>query len=1235
MLIKKTIEELRLFSRLILLAFIISFSILAAQSNTNNHSVYLISNIVDIKDNDKFISRLNEIFTKQKSPFTVLINGDLVGSKFDKNIEKDSVRIFQLLDFLSKFEDGKTIIVPGERDWDDSKKNGLKNVKKLEDLIKSLKLKNVKWAIKNGCPGPKEFELDDNLLLITINTQWWNHPFDVPGPIDGDCKIATTDDFKEELEDLLNENPNKNIIVAGHYPIISNGEYGGNQSFYKHIFPLTDWIKGLYLPLPFLGSIYKAFRENIGTSDDIINEHYEETRDLLENIIAEYQSIIYLSGHEKTQQIVERDGNYFINSGAPENVEYAANIKGSILDKNEPGIIEIIYHDNGKVESIFHEFKKNSKSITSSSLVLFESACMAENEDTPINYQFKPCKEQQTASDKMQKEYPQIGKTIAGPEYEAGSFKRFFMGDHYRDSWTAEVEVPYLNLDTAKGGLTVLKKGGGRQTLSLKFQGKNGIRYTFRSVNKDPIKALDYEFRETGIAKIVKDQTTTQHPYGAMAADILLNELGIIHAHPKLYIMPNDPKLGSFQKAFGNMLGMLEENPSDPKKDELGYLGASEIVRSNKLFRKLYNDHDNTVDSKEFAVARVFDILVGDWGKHDDNWKWVGFKENGKTLFRPMPRDRDHVFSRWDGVLPWLADREWAKESGEDFNYEIVGLRSLMNQARHLDRFLAADLSKKDWIEAARFVQSKITDDVIESAVKNMPYEVYEISGKETESKLKARVKDLERYAADYYDMISSEVDIVGSNKKEYFDVIRNNKESVTVNVYNVKNIERGEELFYSRTFYPKETSDIRLYGLDGRDIFNISGESNESIKVRIIGGTGKDSINDVSNSSAKTLVYDEGKKTIINKGPNTIIVVPYNKSLYKYNRTAFAYDTYFPLPYISYSADDGIIINAGVSFTLHNFDKQDYSAKHSMQIGASTNESYGIEYAGRFHHVLYDLDLTLTGHYDEPLPYTYFYGFGNETEKDEKKYTQNYYRTRYASRGLSLGLIRDFWKKSSLSISAGYKNNEHQEESNQTLFSDQNFIGTDKVNLIEGTAALNLDFRNRSTLPTSGTKFFAEYNNGFVTNLDYVNYGKLLLIGEGYISFPIILPVTLGLKAGVGKSFGKIPFYNQFTLGQNTYLKGYRNNRFTGKSIAFMQSELRLNLFGFSGVLVPMKVGLIGFFNSGRVYQPGESSSKWHNGYGGGLFIIPLREEFTIYSTVSFSDEESLLFEFGLGSAL
>ena len=54
------------------------------------------------------------------------------------------------------------------------------------------------------------------------------------------------------------------------------------------------------------------------------------------------------------------------------------------------------------------------------------------------------------------------------------------------------VSVPYLDLDDTHGGLTIYKKGGGRQTTSLKFRSGNGSVYTFRSVNKDPTKALNY-----------------------------------------------------------------------------------------------------------------------------------------------------------------------------------------------------------------------------------------------------------------------------------------------------------------------------------------------------------------------------------------------------------------------------------------------------------------------------------------------------------------------------------------------------------------------------------------------------------------------------------------------------------------------------------------------------------------------------------------------------------------------
>jgi hypothetical protein len=1217
----------------LLLTFIcFSTQIIIAQENLVIHRVFSTGNLIDITDIDVFNERVESILARNSDPYSFIINGDLISGKKGEDI-KDSNQPFKI--FLEQFQNkkGKIIIIPGDRDWDDSGKRGWKEVKKLEKYIKSLKLKNVKWAVKGGCPGPKTYELGDNIVLITLNTQWWNHPYEKPKPSDGDCKISTTDNFKEELEDIINDNPTKNILIAGHYPVISYGEYGGHLPFHKHIFPLTDLVNELYIPLPFVGSFYPSYRESIGTVKDISNERYEEVRKLLENIITQYRSIIYLSGHERNQQIIELNGNYFINSGAPETPYFSGSGEGTVLSEKEPGIIEIVYYSNGKVATILHKFDETD-AITTNENTILVSACDDATEDIPINFCLCPCRDLKPPKEKMEKNYSEKVNVIAGPEYAAGSFKRFFYGKHYRDDWTAKIEVPYLDMDTTFGGLTVLKRGGGRQTKSLKFMGANGVRYTFRSVNKDPVKALDFDLRETAVADIVRDQTSTQHPYGALAADILLNELDIIHAHPKLYKLPDDTKLGPFQLDFGGMLGMLEEHPSNPEKGEIGYKGASEILRTHKLFRKLYNDHNNKIDTKNFAVARSFDILVGDWGKHDDNWKWIGYKTGKKTIYKPMPRDRDHVFSKWDGLLPWLADREWAKESGENFDYEISGLRSLMFQARHLDRFVASDLSKKDWLEAAYFVQERINDEVIEQAVRNMPKETYELSGRIIEDKLKSRIKDLDEYVLEYYEMISPEVDIVGSNKREYFDIKRNSDGSVVINISNViKDDKKGTDSIYSRTFYKDETIDIRLYGLGEKDIFYVSGHSDESIKVRIIGGPGADIIIDESTgSSAPTLVYEKNKKAIIKEGENTKKVTPHNEDLYDYNRTSFAYNTYFPLPYFYYNFDDGFILSLGVSFVNHSYEKKDYNSKHNIRVTGSTAESFTVTYAGRFHHVMGDLDLLLNGHYANPVRFTYFYGFGNETTIDQD---QDYYRTRYRSKGVSAGLGFNFMRQSSLTFNVSYENNEPAMDTSGTIFGTGDYLGTSKVNMVNASIDFNLDFRNHSTFPTSGTKFFASYNNGLITSNDNSNYGQFWAYASGFLSFKALLPFTFGIRVGGGDSYGEIPFYKQLSLGQDTFLKGYRNNRFTGESMMFLQSALRINLLGIDGAPVPLQVGLLGFFNTGRIFESNETSNLWHKGYGFGIFIIPLRKDFTISTTFGFSVENTWLFEFGFGGAL
>ena len=47
----------------------------------------------------------------------------------------------------------------------------------------------------------------------------------------------------------------------------------------------------------------------------------------------------------------------------------------------------------------------------------------------------------------------------AGTRYQAGGFKRFLLGNTYRDEWTTPVRVPVLDLTRFAGGLTPTKSG--------------------------------------------------------------------------------------------------------------------------------------------------------------------------------------------------------------------------------------------------------------------------------------------------------------------------------------------------------------------------------------------------------------------------------------------------------------------------------------------------------------------------------------------------------------------------------------------------------------------------------------------------------------------------------------------------------------------------------------------------------------------------------------------------------
>jgi hypothetical protein len=1196
--------------------------------------VYPIGNLADFESGSPEIEALARQIKIDKIPSVLLFTGDITKSDLTDPRERarDSTRVVSILQTLQSEYTEHSIFIPGDRDWDYSGKKGWANVTILENIIESLPVNGLKWTPGKGCPGPKEVEVGENLVVVVLNTQYWNHPYNKPAPVDALCKISSRADFLEELEDIISETRNRNLLIAGHFPMISSGEYSGRMSLKKHVFPFTDLDPNLWIPLPVVGSFYPAWRQNIGSPMDIVNEHYEEFNRSLKIIARDHPGLICISGHDEVRELAYLNNSYILNSGALKWTGYTGKLDGRLFVGRDKGLVRLEYHDNGNVSATAFSFKGETL-VKQRSLDLYQSACLLEPTDLPVNEYYAPCMQEMIFAQKMSRPWDLPVTVVAGQEYAASGMKKLFFGRHYRESWTTPVRTRYLDLDTTFGGLVPIKRGGGRQTTSLKFRAGNGCQYVFRSVNKDPKKALSYELRETIVADIVKDQTSTQQPYGAMATRLMLEELNILHPSPTLYVLPPDDKLGPFRKSYANLFGMLEESPKSPNNLCHGFGGSDEVIRSYKLFRNLFKDHNRRVNQEEFAKTRVFDILIGDWGRHEDNWKWAGYNKNDVTLYRPIPRDRDHAFSVWDGLLPWIADREWAKPSGEHFGYGIKDVRSLTWSARHLDRVLLTQVDRIAWMEQAELVKDKMTDELIERSIRNMPEEVYAVSGKEIIARLKARRNNLEAYILEYYHLLAKQVDVLGSAEAEAFTVDRRMDNTVFVTVTPAS----GTDTLYARTFFPDETKEIRLYGLGNEDTFTVRGESRKSILVRIIGGKEADRVQDFSSVKGPgkmTLIYEKDNGSVVDPGTEGRQVHSRNEKLYDYDRHAFAYNTYFPLPYVGYNADDGLVLGLGITFKRQRFGKEGFSARHSIDLKGSTAGNLQFAYEGQLHHAIGKWDIVYHGMAAYPSDFVYFYGYGNETDRSDSLFKKDFYKTRYNSIRLGAGVLREFMRRSRFSITVNYENNDGQIPEHTILDVPTDILGKGKINLLEGRAMLDLDFRNDKKFPERGMRFFGEYVQGLITNNDNSSYNKATGFIEFHATVPLKLPLFLGLKGGGAISSGDIPFYKLLSIGQNNYLRGYRKNRFAGKSMAFFNSDLKLQVLDIITPIVPVKFGIRGFYDLGKVYVDEETSQTLHMGYGGGIYLIPLEKAYSLSLNMAFSEDEKsglLVFEFGI----
>ncbi|MGW8317510.1 MAG: BamA/TamA family outer membrane protein, partial [Bacteroidales bacterium] len=620
------------------------------------------------------------------------------------------------------------------------------------------------------------------------------------------------------------------------------------------------------------------------------------------------------------------------------------------------------------------------------------------------------------------------------------------------------------------------------------------------------------------------------------------------------------------------------------------------------------DDHDNQVDQEHFLKCRLFDVYIGDWDRHEDQWRWAGFKEGDGTVYRAVPRDRDQTFFLNEGVFPWISSRKFALRMNQGFKYDIKDMRGLIMQGKWLDRRFLSELSKKDWIDAAEEMQSGLTDEIITAAVYDMPRQIADVKGNTTIAKLKARRDQLPAFAEEYYSIISKKVDIVGSNDDEQFLVDRLNDDETEVKVWTLNSKGEKKDKIYDRTFKHDETREIRLYGLKGKDEFDVEGSVNKGMKVRIIGGPGKDDIKDKSHVrglSKRTIIYDTHKKNDIEFGSEARDRTSRLPEKNTYTYAAFNYNKMIPLVFAGYNVDEALVIGAGFMLTTYGFQKSPYASHHTFGGRfASATHAVELKYDGLFTSVIRRTDLQLHLTWRGPMYAQNYFGMGNETDKvtDDKVF----YHVRIGKIEVHPELSRTignhtfaagiFYQKYSVERTPGRFISEAGLD--PEIFETQDYSG---INL-----RYLFDNRDSETLPTRGMYWDTRVS----FNYDLDGAGKTFnQIGSDlavFLSFRKPNRAVLAFRAGGNINLGNYEFFQASSVGGSTNLRGFRANRYSGDACVYQNSEFRFKLFNFSNYISKGEFGILAFNDVGRVWFEGEDSDKWHHGYGAGVWVSP-----------------------------
>ncbi|MDQ6690936.1 MAG: hypothetical protein M3Z18_10540, partial [Gemmatimonadota bacterium] len=733
----------------------------------------------------------------------------------------------------------------------------------------------------------------------------------------------------------------------------------------------------------------------------------------------------------------------------------------------------------------------------------------------------------------------------------------------------------------------------------------DGSEYVFRSVKKR-FSVLPKVYDGTVIWYIVRDEGSASHPLGVIAADPIQTAAGVLHPHPAVAVMPDDPILGEFRKEFAGMLGEVEERPAVPKSGS-GFPGANKIIGSEALLDRINTDPETRVDARALLTARELELIIGDNDRHPDQWKWAQFGGH-QAAWEPIAEDRDHAFVSYEGLVMKIA--RYAVPTLVTFNNTYPDPSALFDNANEFDRRMLGTLDRSVWDSVAVSLQQRITDQVIDNAVATLPPE-YANGSRSLATRLKTRRNGLREAADLYYRELWNVADIHGTDADDQATVVRAGNGTVDVTIQS-----GNSPAYFARRFNAAETHEIRIYLHDGNDRASVEGNVGQSIPVRIIGGNGDNQFVDLSTVGGRrnpTRFYDVGMVNSVVYARDTVdekinIDDAFN---HYFNRRPWqrAYGKLIPAqkdrgaslkPVAGIHSQRGLGIYPviGLARTVYGFRKVPYSTMTEADVGYSFSSSR-LQVRGNFDKRFEESDvhIPVAAHMSQ-FEIVQFHGFGN----DVPDLRGTFYDVRQRQWMFNPAIGRSFSPVSDISFGPIVRYATTDSVANRFIAQQQPYGFT---RFGEAGMRLKMHLDSKYAADTMKPRLVLDVaGSGYPGMWDVAKpYESLDGWAAAFFTLPMPKKPVLAFRAGGKKLWGTFPYFDAAFLGGSETFRTEERQRYAGDAAVYGSTELRVPIAKFP-LILPLDVGALGFVDAGRVYLKGASPGGWHTAAGAGFWV-------------------------------